>query len=60
MILALVAIIFPDLQAFNLVDGIVTGAPVTAALLLKTLALGFGYIAVYTVLAAAVFQTREL
>jgi hypothetical protein len=60
MILAVVAIIFPDLQAFNLVDGIVTGAPVTAALLLKTLALGFGYIAVYTVLAAAVFQTREL
>ena len=60
MILALVAIIFPDLQAFNLVDGIVTGTPVTAALLLKTLALGFGYIAVYTVLAAAVFQTREL
>jgi ABC-type transport system involved in cytochrome c biogenesis permease component len=60
MILAIVAIIFPDLQAFNLVDGIVTGAPVTAALLLKTLALGFGYIAVYSVLAAAVFQTREL
>jgi hypothetical protein len=59
-ILALVAIIFPDLQAFNLVDGIVTGTPVTAAILLKTLALGFGYIAVYTVLAAAVFQTREL
>jgi len=60
MILALVAIVFPDLQAFNLVDGIVTGTPVTAALLFKTLALGFGYIAVYTVLAAAVFQTREL
>jgi hypothetical protein len=60
MVLAVVAIIFPDLQAFNLVDGIVTGTPVTAALLLKTLALGFGYIAVYTVLAAAVFQTREL
>ena len=60
MILALVAVIFPDLQAFNLVDGIVTGTPVTAALLFKTLALGFGYIAVYTVLAAAVFQTREL
>jgi hypothetical protein len=60
MVLALVAIIFPDLQAFNLVDGIVTGTPVSAALLLRTLALGFGYIAVYTVLAAAVFQTREL
>ena len=60
MVLAVVAIIFPDLQAFNLVDGIVTGTPVTAALLLTTLALGVGYIAVYTVLAAAGFQTREL
>jgi len=59
-ILALVALIFPDLQAFNLVDGIVTGTPVSSAILLDTLALGFGYIAVYTVLAAAVFQTREL
>lgn len=58
--LAIVAIVFPDLQAFNLVDGIVTGTPVPAEVLAKTLALGFGYIAVYTALAAAVFQTREL
>jgi hypothetical protein len=60
LVLGLVAIIFPDLQAFNLIDGIVTGTPVSAAILLRTLALGFGYIAVYTALAAAVFQTREL
>ena len=60
MVLAVVAVIFPDLQAFNLVDGIVTGTPVPAAILFKTLALGCGYIAVYTTLAAAVFQTREL
>lgn len=59
-VLAIVAIIFPDLQAFNLVDGIVTGTPVPAGVLLQTLALGFGYIAVYATLAAAVFQTREL
>lgn len=59
-VLALVAVIFPDLQAFNLVDAVVTGTSVPADVLLKTLALGFGYIAVYTALAAAVFQTREL
>jgi len=60
VILALVALIFPDLQAFNLVDGIVTGTPLPPGVFLKTLALGFGYIAVYIALAAAVFQTREL
>jgi hypothetical protein len=59
-ILALVALIFPDLQAFNLVDGIVTGTPLPPGMLLKTLALGFGYISVYIALAAAVFQAREL
>jgi len=60
LILALVALVFPDLQAFSLVDGVVTGTPIPAGVLLKTLALGCGYIAVYTALAAAVFQTREL
>lgn len=58
--LAAVALIFPDLQAFNLVDDIVAGTAVPLPVLLKTLALGAGYIAVYTALAAAVFQTREL
>jgi hypothetical protein len=60
LILALVALVFPDLQAFSLVDGVVTGTPIPAGVLFKTLALGCGYIAVYTALAAAVFQTREL
>ncbi|MFM8808555.1 MAG: ABC transporter permease [Chthoniobacterales bacterium] len=60
IILALVALIFPDLQAFNLVDGVVTGTSIPPGVLFKTLALGCGYIAVYTALAAAVFQTREL
>lgn len=60
LVLGMVAVIFPDLQAFNLADAIVTGTAVPAGVLLKTLALGFGYIAVYTTLAAAVFQTREL
>lgn len=59
-VLALVALIFPDLQAFNLVDEIVTGTAIPAAIFWKTLALGAGYIAVYTALAAAVFHNKEL
>lgn len=59
-VLALVALIFPDLQAFNLVDDIVTGTAIPAAVFWKTLALGAGYIAVYTALAAAVFHNKEL
>ncbi len=58
--LASIALIFPDLQAFNLVDDIVAGTAVPLPVLMKTLALGAGYIAVYTALGAAVFQTREL
>jgi len=59
-VLALVALIFPDLQAFNLVDDIVTGAAIPAAVFGKTLVLGAGYIVVYTALAAAVFHHKEL
>jgi len=59
-VLAVVALIFPDLQAFNLVDDIVTGAQIPAPIFWKTLALGAGYIAVYTALAAAVFHNKEL
>lgn len=59
-VLALVALVFPDLQAFNLIDGVVTGTAVPTLILWKTVGLGCGYIAVYTMLAAAVFQTREL
>lgn len=58
--LAIVALIFPDLQAFNLVDDIVTGTAIPAAIFWKTMALGAGYIAVYTALAAAVFHSKEL
>lgn len=58
--LALVALVFPDLQAFNLVDDIVTGVAIPASIFWQTLALGAGYIAVYTALAAAVFHNKEL
>jgi ABC-2 type transport system permease protein len=59
-VLAIVSLVFPDLQAFNLVDDIVTGVAIPTAIFWKTLALGAGYIAVYTALAAAVFHQKEL
>ena len=59
-VLAIVSLVFPDLQAFNLVDDIVTGVAIPTAIFWKTIALGAGYIAVYTALAAAVFHQKEL
>ena len=59
-VLAIVSLVFPDLQAFNLVYDIVTGVAIPTAIFWKTLALGAGYIAVYTALAAAVFHQKEL
>lgn len=58
--LALVALIFPDLQAFSLTDDIVAGVPVTLALFAQTFALGGFYVAVYFLLACFFFANREL
>ena len=58
--LALVALIFPDLQAFNLVDDIVAGVAITAAIFTKTVVLGFFYITIYTVAATFIFYGKEL
>jgi ABC-type Na+ efflux pump permease subunit len=58
--LALVALLFPDLQAFNLTDDVVAGNAVPAALLIKTLALGIFYTAFYLALAWAAFFRKEL
>jgi hypothetical protein len=58
--LALVALIFPDLQAFNLVDGIIAGATVPLAFFVETAALGIFYVAIYTLLAGVVFYGKEL
>jgi ABC-type Na+ efflux pump permease subunit len=55
-----VALLFPDLQAFNLTDDIIAGTAVPLALFLNTAALGALYTAVYFALAALVFQGREL
>jgi hypothetical protein len=58
--LAVVALLFPDLQAFNLVDDIVAGAAISLALFTKTALLGIFYTVIYTLLAAFVFYGREL
>jgi hypothetical protein len=55
-----VALLFPDLQAFNLTDDIIAGTAVPLALFLNTAGLGILYIAVYSALSALVFSGREL
>jgi ABC-type transport system involved in multi-copper enzyme maturation permease subunit len=58
--LAAVALIFPDLQSFNLIDDVVAGNAVPLALLLKTLAMGLFYLAFYLALAWAAFFRKEI
>lgn len=56
----LIALIFPDLQLFNLVDDIVAGNEIATGLFTQTLGLGFMYIAVYGCLAYLMFSKKEL
>jgi hypothetical protein len=58
--LALIALIFPDLQAFNLTDEIVAGAVIPMAIFTKTALLGVFYVAIYTMAATFVFYGKEL
>jgi ABC-type Na+ efflux pump permease subunit len=58
--LAVVALLFPDLQLFNLTDDVVAGNAVPLALLLKTTALGLFYIGFYLACAWALFFRKEL
>lgn len=60
LFLMLVALIFPDLQTFNLVDDIVAGAVIPLGLFAKTAALGIFYTTIYALLAAFVFSEKEL
>jgi ABC-type Na+ efflux pump permease subunit len=58
--LALVALLFPDLQLFNIVDDIVAGNSVPAILFAKTAALGGLYTCIYFLVAYFVFTGKEL
>ncbi len=60
LLAAAVALLFPDLQAFNLTDDIIVGTAVPLALFLNTAGLGILYVAVYFALSALVFSSREL
>lgn len=55
-----IALIFPDLQLFNLVDDIVAGTAIPAALFERTALLGGFYVVIYLLLSAAVFFRKEL
>jgi len=58
--LALVALLFPDLQLFNLTDDVVAGNAIPLALLLKTIGMGLFYSSFYLALAWAAFFRKEL
>ena len=58
--LALVALAFPDLQLFNLVDDIVAGTAIPMTLFSQTAVLGCVYTSIYLFLAWIAFQGKEL
>jgi ABC-type Na+ efflux pump permease subunit len=58
--LAMVTLMLPDLQAFNLVDDIVAGVAIPMAIFTKTALLGTLYVAIYTGAATFVFYGKEL
>ena len=58
--LAVVAFIFPDLQAFNISDQVISGIAIPTHLIEQLLGLSAFYIASYILLATAIFYQREL
>jgi len=58
--LGLVALVFPDLQPFNLIDDVVAGTAIPLALFARTALLGCVYTTVYLFFAWAAFHEREL
>jgi len=58
--LASVALFFPDLQLFNVVDDLVAGTAIPLALFGKMATLGFFYTGIYLLLAWSVFYRKEL
>jgi ABC-type transport system involved in multi-copper enzyme maturation permease subunit len=60
LFLLLVALLFPDLQLFSLVDDIVAGNAISMVMFWKTVGLGAGYIFVYSLVAYVIFAFKEL
>ena len=59
-LLGFVALVFPDLQLFNLVDDIVAGTAIPLALFARTAVLGCVYPSVYLFFAWVAFHGKEL
>ena len=59
-VLALITLVFPDLQLFNLTDDVVAGNAIPLSLFLKTAGLGLFYTGFYFLLAWSVFFRKEL
>ena len=60
VLIALMALVFPDLQLFNVVDEIAVGTALPATLFWQVAGFGGLYILVYFLVAQLVFSTREL
>ncbi len=58
--LGFVALVFPDLQLFNLVDDLVAGTAIPLALFAKTAVLGCVYTSVYLFFAWIAFHGKEI
>jgi len=59
-LLAAIALLFPDFQAFSLMDDVVVGTPIPADLFFQTAALGVIYVVVYYLIAAFILSGKEL
>jgi lipid-A-disaccharide synthase-like uncharacterized protein len=60
VLVAGMALVFPDLQLFNVVDEIAVGTALPALLFWQVAGFGGLYMLVYFLLAQLVFSTREL
>ena len=60
VLLGFIALLFPDLQLFNLVDDIVVGTIIPAVMFWKTAALGCVYTLIYLLVGYFIFAGKEL
>ncbi len=60
LITVTLVVLFPDLQLFNLVDGVVSGESVPVSLLLKITGIATLYLVIYNLAAYLVFSEKEL
>ncbi|MEM7385350.1 MAG: ABC transporter permease subunit [Verrucomicrobiota bacterium] len=59
-LLSLLGVVFPNLQLFNVVDGVVSGEVVPFATMGKLVGLGLAYVGVYLFVAYLFFYDKEL